>query len=391
MPERERITLIWERLGPYHAARLAATAAIAEVTVLEMASRDAIYAWERVDALGDARRITVLPGRSIHDVPPVEGALALRAALEDASPSVVAIPSWGFWYSLVALDWCRRRGIPVVVMSDSNPHDKPRRWLQEWIKSLIVAQCGAALVSRPEYLLALGMPRGRIHLGYNAIDNAHFQTAGGGPLAERRRFLFLGRFVAKKNLPSLLEAYGAYAAASADPWELHLVGDGPLRPALEAQAAGLGPRARVTFTGFVQYGDLPAIYATAALLVLPSTEEQWGNVVNEAMAAGVPVAASTACGSTALIDHGTNGLLFEPRDTAAITALLEDASSGKVDLARLALAGRETIALWGPGHFASSLVQACRTALGARLSAYNFMTRALVARLARRPLDPDAA
>lgn len=101
--------------------------------------------------------------------------------------------------------------------------------------------------------------------------------------------------------------------------ELHLliVGDGPLRPALQAEANVLGISGRVTFTGFCD--DLPAAYAAMDVFALPSIlEEGFPTVSLEAQAMGLPVVASDLGGTHETIDLGNTGLLVPPRDAEAL-------------------------------------------------------------------------
>ena len=112
-----------------------------------------------------------------------------------------------------------------------------------------------------------------------------------------RYFLASARFVPKKNLLRLLEAYAGYRRrAGADAWHLVLLGDGELRGDIERRSALPDLAGAVILPGFRQYDELPAYYGLARAFVHASTTEQWGLVVNEAMAAGLPVLVSDRCG-----------------------------------------------------------------------------------------------
>ncbi len=144
------------------------------------------------------------------------------------------------------------------------------------------------------------------------------------------------RFVPKKNLDVLLEAFAAYCEASRSPWELVLCGDGPMKEGLEAMTRELGISDHVRMPGFVQYEDLPSYYGLAQAFVHASHREQWGLVVNEAMAAGLPVLVSERCGCVPeLVQQGVNGFTFPPSDAAALKRLLLRFSDGSLDPAAL--------------------------------------------------------
>ena len=188
--------------------------------------------------------------------------------------------------------------------------------------------------------MALGMPRERIFLGYDAVDNDYFtKGAATARIAERearkrgelsevriryalpaRYFLASARLIEKKNLPRLIDAYARYRSlARNEPWDLVLLGDGPLRPALCSQLHALGLDASVHLPGFIQYEELPVYYGLAETFVHASTTEQWGLVVNEAMASGLPVLVSNRCGCASdLVKEGENGIIFDPYKTDVI-------------------------------------------------------------------------
>jgi glycosyltransferase involved in cell wall biosynthesis len=105
-----------------------------------------------------------------------------------------------------------------------------------------------------------------------------------------------------------------------------IVGDGPLRTALESQAAALGVAHAVRFAGYQE--DVVSAYAAMDVFVLPSRDEGFGLVFLEAMAMGVPVVGTRVIGSEDAVDHGVTGLLVpyaEPAALArAVRSLLDD-------------------------------------------------------------------
>jgi glycosyltransferase involved in cell wall biosynthesis len=234
----------------------------------------------------------------------------------------------------------------MVVMSESARQDERRTWWKEFIKRQIVDLYSAALVGgkrHVEYLVELGIPRDRIFTGYDVVDKAYFEQRAfeirnsNPPQADETRekhglpenyFLASARFIEKKNLPRLIRAYAeyrqrssAFAKATADrvasggnaPWDLVLLGDGPLRETLNTQLSTLSLRRHVHLPGFKPYDELPVYYALAKAFVHASTTEQWGLVVNEAVASGLPVIVSDRCGCVPELVNG-NGFTFDPFD-----------------------------------------------------------------------------
>src|SRR5207248_5879043 len=95
------------------------------------------------------------------------------------------------------------------------------------------------------------------------------------------------------------------------PWDLVLLGDGPLRETLNTQLSTLNLHSHVHLPGFKRYDELPVYYALAKAFVHASTTEQWGLVVNEAVASGLPVIVSERCGCVPELVNG-NGFTFDP-------------------------------------------------------------------------------
>jgi glycosyltransferase involved in cell wall biosynthesis len=192
-------------------------------------------------------------------------------------------------------------------------------------------------------------------------------------------FLASCRFIEKKNLPRLVEAFADYRrAGGVGAWDLVLLGDGHLRQPLTALISRCGLDAAVHMPGFRQYDDLPAYYGLAGAFVHASSTEQWGLVVNEAMAAGLPVIVSKACGCVdELVVPGKNGYVFDPTAPSELTGCLVHVASDRCDRRLLANEGRAIIGKWAPDRFATGLCCAVDLALAAPRRA-TFVDRLLV-------------
>ena len=134
---------------------------------------------------------------------------------------------------------------------------------------------------------------------------------------------FVGRLVGLKNIPTLIRAFEPLK----DRAQLVIIGDGPLRDALEAMAPD------ALFTGQLSGDELLAWYNLIDILVLPSTQEAYGAVTGEALMAGAKVVVSRKAGSADLVREGENGFVVDPMDAAAITdrigRLLDTVPSGR--------------------------------------------------------------
>jgi 1,2-diacylglycerol 3-alpha-glucosyltransferase len=392
------VAIMFHRFGPYHAARLSAVQDQCQVAAIEVTAVDSEYAWDPVDPKG-------LQKSALFDREPSREAgqgfdERLVAVLRQQAARVLFVPGWGTWWAIASLRLCLRIGVRVVVMSDSTFHDAPRSYLKETIKRRIVGLCSAALVAgKPqlEYLVTLGMPRERIFTGYDVVDNSHF--AAGAEVVRReairwrqtlglpaRYFLASARFIEKKNIPRLLQAYALYRSrAGAAAWKLVVLGEGPERPHLERVVTELGLHGDVMMPGFKQYDELPAYYGLASAFIHASTVDQWGLVVNEAMAAGLPVLVSERCGCAAdLVRPGHNGFLFDPYDVDALANGLLMLSSDGCDRAAMGARSRAVIDDWRPTAFAAGAVAAARAALDAPARRPSIADAVLLSVLAKR-------
>lgn len=382
-PDIKTVCVQWPRFGPYHLARLrAAHSYLAERGVelvgLETAGTDATYDWRVEQAATPFRRLQVFPGRVFDTLTPAEMHAGIVRALDSIDPDAVAIHSYSFPDARACLYWCRSNRRVAVMMNDSKEDDVPRSLPRERLKSLLVRQFDAALLAgtpHRAYFEKLGVQPDAIFYGYDVVDNDYFARESDhirigehalnhlpGLSNDTPFFLCVGRYVGVKNLDGLLRAYKDYRRNTPDPWRLILVGDGPKRPELERYVREENLHG-VVFAGFRQIDELPAYYGRAGALILPSHKDTWGLVVNEAMAAGLPVLVSRKAGCFQdLVHDNENGFTFDPADAAALAHLMHRISSLPAsDCRRMGERSREIIASWPLDLFAQSLWDAVRT------------------------------
>jgi glycosyltransferase involved in cell wall biosynthesis len=147
----------------------------------------------------------------------------------------------------------------------------------------------------------------------------HAQGTGESPVT----ILYCGQLIERKGLDTLLTAFQQLRAAGGNV-RLQLVGTGPLETSLK-QSVSSANAAFVDFAGFRPVGELPRLFAGADLFVLPSRHDGWGVVVNQALAAGLPLICSEAVGAAHdLIREGWNGYRFAPGDHPALADRLQE-------------------------------------------------------------------
>jgi glycosyltransferase involved in cell wall biosynthesis len=407
-----RVAGILVNLVPYHHARWETFAQNAGVqcAVVELTKRDAFRALE-FSSGARYHRNTLFPSDSPEAASGKALSRAMAAALDEFRPKVVCLSGYAFRVSLAALQWAVRRRIPVVVFSESNEFDQPRSPLKELIKRRMAGLCSAGLAGgtpQAHYLSKLGLPAHHVFIGYDVVDNRYFgdqaaetrnskpelQTKYGLP---KRYFLACCRFGEKKNLPRLIQAFGEYRKIAETPagvgakhkegvWDLVLVGDGEQRAEIEATISRLGLAGAVHLAGARPYGDLPAYYALAGVFIHASTTEQWGLVVNEAMASGLPVLVSHRCGCAPdLVREGVNGFTFDPYNVPQLAQLMLQISAFQTSrLSAFGDASRAIISNWGPARFASGLQAAVDCALAVGPKKASLLDRLLLCALIAR-------
>jgi glycosyltransferase involved in cell wall biosynthesis len=388
MERKPAVAVVFHNIGPYHHARLNAAADKLSVTGIEWSAKG-YDAWGEPDTPARYHKISLFPEATEEYPDKAELGRAFLSALKQTNPDVVAVNGWNNFGSLIAAICCMRRGIRMVVMSESARQDEQRTRWKETIKRRVVDLYSAALVGGQrhiDYLVELGMPRERIFTGYDVVDNDYF----GRRTAEIRNqrglpenyFLASARFIEKKNLQHLISAYAEYRRKSQTdgnaPWDLVLLGDGPLRETLNSQRSTLNLNEHVHLPGFKPYDELPVYYASANAFVHASAAEQWGLVVNEAIASGLPVIVSDRCGCAPELVNG-NGFTFDPTNEEELAArLLEMTSLSAQERKHLGENSYRIASNFTPERFGEGLERAASVAMGIPQKRFGLVNRALL-------------
>jgi glycosyltransferase involved in cell wall biosynthesis len=227
-----------------------------------------------------------------------------------------------------------------------------------------------------DLILSLGIPGDRVTLTPYVVDNDWWvrQSAAVDRQTVRESWgakpgdtviLFCAKLQPWKRPSDLLRAFAKASLPSA---VLVFAGEGPLRADLEAEAAALGLQGKVRFLGFVNQSQLPAIYCSADLMVLPSEYEPFAVVVNEAMLCGCPVIASDRVGAGRdLIVPVAPELVFPFGDIDALAALLSRIATDRAALERFRELGRAHVQTWSPERNVDASVEAIKLALSRML------------------------
>jgi len=420
------MAVIWAQFGPYHLARVSSLAekiCPSVVHAIELADGTSTYDWSREG--NAANVITLCPGSIVEELSFATVFQRVRQKLTELGVQVCLLPSYSPKQSLAALLAARSLRIRTVMMNESHAGTARATGVSAAFKRRLVRLFDAALVGgqvHRRYFASLGMPDDRIFTGYDAVDNEHFartsKVVRSQAVEFRSRyqlpnhyFLILGRLVSKKNLGVVIQAYRTFVDSNPEAkTHLVIVGSGEegirlrdlalnLRlPVYEKSvvqsgaARGLeceGSAPGVHFYGFRQIEQTPVFYSLANAFILPSIWEEWGLVVNEAMACGLPVIVSEKAGcaedllETAFLPTSEavawqrnpwlrgggchlrrNGFLFDPKLPGSLANALMILESFPSLRDTMGKESERIIEKFSCANFAQNALAAARTALG---------------------------
>jgi len=264
-------------------------------------------------------------------------------------------------FFLCSTAWlARRRGLPLIVevnelAGDERVRAKP--WLTPlarladrftFTRARLIVVVSPHLKRRVE---ALGIAAEKVLVLPNAVSAASLNAPVDPATVRRTHGLegmivigFVGWFVPWHLLDRLVAEFAALADAHPTA-RLMLVGDGDLRPALTAQAAQLGVAGRVVFTGPVPHGLIPAHIAAMDIGVVPHSNDYRSPIkLFEYLARGCAVVAPRTEPIASIVQHGENGLLFDPEAPADLATQLARLIADPEKRQSLGAAGRRTVA-----------------------------------------------
>ena len=290
----------------------------------------------------DGYRVDVAPRRARFDVRP---AASLWRLLFAWRPDVVH--SWDWMSTMAALPLCRLLGIPIVDATIRNGTVRPRgavqRKISQTVSTLVVANSQAGL-------LAWGIGRRKGRVVYNAFDPHRLGPAGpragqGAQDAGPHAVVMTGRMVADKDFSTLIAAARRLDRERPGRWRILLLGDGPEKPRLVAEAGALRERGVVEFVDpgldvlpFVREADIGVLLANEA-----RNREGCSNAIMEYMSCALPVVCSAGGGNPELVQEAETGYVVPPGDPAALADALTLLADRPEVARRMGDAGRRRI------------------------------------------------
>jgi glycosyltransferase involved in cell wall biosynthesis len=262
----------------------------------------------------------------------------LSKRLNKQNFDAVVVQGWNHYGMVMAAWLAKHAGLTVMMRCEATDHVDSSRGLKRILRESTVrfllsqVDCCLAIGTRNrDFYLSRKFPAQKIGKMPYCVDNDHFRReAQRADVAQMRAqlglapgrpiILYASKFIARKYADLLLEAYQRLREPR--PYLVY-VGDGELRRGLEATISNQGLK-DVRLAGFRNQRELPAFYAMADIFVLPSVNETWGLVINEAMNAGCAIITTDQVGSAVdLVRSNENGYVIKARDVSALTHALE--------------------------------------------------------------------
>jgi glycosyltransferase involved in cell wall biosynthesis len=301
---------------------------------------------------------------------------AVHSTLSEINPEVIISGGYYCPAAWSAAYWAKRHSVPFLLWTESTAMDqRGNHFPVEILKKHFLSLCSACIVpgkSSREYLKQLGVSERQIITAHNAVDNDLFSNMAESPDRNKsafgaryrlphRYFLFVGRLVKEKGILDLLEAYGRLKPEIRSNLGLVFVGDGSDATELQKRASKV-QRGEIRFPGFVHREELAKIYSLAEAFIFPTYTDTWGLVVNEAMACGLPVIASSVAGCTLdLVLDKWNGFVVDPGDPTRLADSMEKLATDLHLRRQMSNHSREQIQKYSPAVWAQGIIDAVDT------------------------------
>jgi glycosyltransferase involved in cell wall biosynthesis len=301
----------------------------------------------------------------------------LARELRARKPDMVLCYGWASPIARAAIAYCLLTGTPLLMYGDTTwQHSSSgrHRMSRSAALNVLLRRCAGAVSTgtfNREFYIQHGMHPRRIWPGVCPADTDLFSAARTWrqdiSAGDELRIGFAGKLIDRKGPDELIRAAALLAPSPA--WSVTLVGDGPLLPALQALAVGLGLANRVTFRGFANAAEMPKLLAAFDVVVVPSRLDMRALVTIEAMAAGAAVVVSDATavwGPGDLIEERATGLVYPSGEPTALAGQLQCLLDDPALLGRLQRDGAERAEGYGPAAFARTTADAIRLCLADR-------------------------
>jgi glycosyltransferase involved in cell wall biosynthesis len=260
---------------------------------------------------------------------------------EDFDPDRIIITGWSQFSCQLAYTWALIHHKKIILWSGSTVNEKswrrivtlPLVWLMVRMSDKIIAYGKRS----KEYLMKLGATSRKTSILMNDVNGTYFRNESSKWRENREltkkkfkirtkfNFIYVGQLIKRKGVLDLVRAFEIFRLRNPD-WGLVIVGYGKEESLIKNYVKN-NKVEKVYFLGNIEQYSLPRIYVACDCLILPSKEEVWGLVVNEALYCGLKVIVSERCGCVPdLVSSGQNGYFFNPFKTEDLLIKMNETS-----------------------------------------------------------------
>lgn len=351
--------------------------------IIEIAGEGSPYSFEKSKAINIDNRHILFPEKKIEELDSRIIEKKLLQKLDELKPDAVIAGAIAFYSGAIATNWAVKKNKKLIIFDDAKLENVKRNFIIDWIKKNIYKNVNAIFCPAPDWNKTFeyfGFKQQQIFYGVNVVNNDFWSEdiSSFNEIELPEKFILsVGRMIPQKNFFYLIAAYKEYISKTDNPLALVIVGDGPEKNKIDEFIKKEGLDSVYSFP-FQSQERLRTFYYKASYFVLASKYiETWGLVVNEAMAAGLPVILSNKVGcSTTLIEEGKNGYLFSPTDQNELTDILIKLHSfTDHQLQEMGKYSQKVIENWDINRFNSGLYDAIKFVLNNNFSNRTFVSR----------------
>lgn len=355
---QKKILIVWDRAGDYHRARVKALAGVIgkENTFLaDLGASDSLYKWDTSSQTDYS--FFVLSDKPAGKINLINRFAKLRAIIKKNHITDICLSGYGKAEYIIFMMYARFIGLKVLIFAESWYNQNK---LFDTMKGAFLrCFCNVVFVSGQRAFIhftkRLDISPRKIDIGYSVVDNNHFRYIFENFHTEEKIpiILCVARFSPEKNLEMLIYAF--LESTIKDSYKLRITGGGYLKDQLKKAA---GNYSNIELMDWVGYEKLPALYHQAKWFVLPGIFEPWGLVVNEAMAAGLPVIVSQQSGCVPELVSRANGFIFDAKNKQELISIFNNIETiQEKELMKMKQVSMEIINNFTPKIWADKLIK----------------------------------
>lgn len=327
-----KLLIVLRNIGPYHNSRFESLLNInVQIAVFETRPASKEYLWD----IGKEFKYPVYrfpkSDNNEKDISNKDIDIFYKKYIPSINPNVIVSIGWADRSYQRLLLYSNHKGIPIIIVSDSiiaTENKRKRSFFKEFIKRIILRGYSSAFVAGKEsclYLEKLGFNKKYIFSPWDVVDNNFFKNYKiKGRKTQYKYFLCVSRLLERKNLFKLIEAFSKYQNLGGS-WGLKIIGSGKLYAKINDYSKIIPDKSKFQLLNWLQIDDLAFYYKDSSAFILPSYFDNWGLVVNEAIASGLPCIVSKNCGCAVdLIINKKTGFIFNPLDCNELVYLMQE-------------------------------------------------------------------